>query len=192
MECLINCHGFNNDSDILTIMGVEDHFLVRIGDVNIPTNQIQVALAYKDVVGGSTNRVSVTDASLQLKTDRWYHLAVTFNKGFVQVYLDGRLKIEADRHVIGQRPNTETGELEDIIFENVDFSAPHSDESDGKPRCFWVGYSYDANRSLDGMIAEARLWNRVLTAEEINAPNHFYKLYEDFRLSGLHKACRNG
>ena len=28
------------------------------------------------------------------------------------------------------------------------------------------------------MIAEARLWNRVLTAEEINAPNHFYKLYE--------------
>ena len=179
MECLINCHGFNNDSDILTIMGVEDHFLVRIGDVNIPTNQIQVALAYKDVVGGSTNRVSVTDASLQLKTDRWYHLAVTFNKGFVQVYLDGRLKIEADRHVIGQRPNTETGELEDIIFENVDFSAPHSDESDGKPRCFWVGYSYDANRSLDGMIAEARLWNRVLTAEEINAPNHFYKLYED-------------
>ncbi|MBE6231689.1 MAG: DUF1735 domain-containing protein [Bacteroidales bacterium] len=179
MECLINCHGFNNDSDILTIMGVEDHFLVRIGDVNIPTNQIQVALAYKDVVGGSTNRVSVTDASLQLKTDRWYHLAVTFNKGFVQVYLDGRLKIEADRHVIGQRPNTETGELEDIIFENVDFSAPHSDESDGKPRCFWVGYSYDANRSLDGMIAEARLWNKVLTAEEINAPNHFYKLYED-------------
>ena len=27
------------------------------------------------------------------------------------------------------------------------------------------------------MIAEARLWNRVLTHEEINAPNHFYKLY---------------
>ena len=27
------------------------------------------------------------------------------------------------------------------------------------------------------MIAEARLWNKVLSAEEINAPNHFYKLY---------------
>lgn len=178
MECLINCHGFNNDSDILTVMGIEDHFLIRIGDVTIPTNQIQIALAYKDVEGGSTNRADVTDASLQLRTDRWYHLAVTFNKGFVQVYLDGRLKVEADRSVIGKRPNSETGELEDIIFENVDFSAPHSDESDGKPRCFWVGYSYDSNRSLDGMIAEARLWNRVLTAEEINAPNHFYKLYE--------------
>lgn len=178
MECLINCHGFNNSSDILTVMGVEDHFLIRIGDVTIPTNQIQIALAYKDVEGGSTNRADVTDASLQLRTDRWYHLAVTFNKGFVQVYLDGRLKVEADRSVIGSRPNTETGELENIIFENVNFAAPHSDESDGKPRCFWVGYSYDSNRSLDGMIAEARLWNRVLTKEEINAPNHFYKLYD--------------
>ncbi len=178
MECLINCHAFNNSSDILTVMGVEDHFLIRIGDVTIPTNQIQVALAYKDVEGGSTNRADVTDASLQLRTDRWYHLAVTFDQGFVQVYLDGRLKVEADRSVIGKRPNSETGELEDIIFRNVDFSAPHSDESDGKPRCFWVGYSYDNNRSLDGMIAEARLWNRVLSAQEINAPNHFYKLYE--------------
>lgn len=179
MECLINCHNFNNSSSILTVMGVEDHFLIRIGDVTIPTNQIQVALAYKDVEGGSTNRADVTDASLQLRKDRWYHLAVTFNKGYVQVYLDGRLKVEADRSVIGKRPNPETGESEDIIFENVNFAAPHSDESDGKPRCFWVGYSYDSNRSLDGMIAEARLWNRVLTKEEINAPNHFYKLYDN-------------
>lgn len=179
MECLINCHNFNNSSSILTVMGVEDHFLIRIGDVTIPTNQIQVALAYKDVEGGSTNRADVTDASLQLRKDRWYHLAVTFNKGYVQVYLDGRLKVEADRSVIGTRPNSQTGELEDIIFENVNFAAPHSDESDGKPRCFWVGYSYDSNRSLDGMIAEARLWNRVLTKEEINAPNHFYKLYDN-------------
>lgn len=179
MEALINCHAFNNDSDILTVMGVEDHFLIRIGDVTIPTNQIQIALAYKDVEGGSTNRADVTDASLQLRTDRWYHIAVTFKQGYVQVYLDGRLKAEKDLSIIGNRPNTETGELEPIYFTSVDFSAPHSEEDDGKPRCFWVGYSYDSNRSLDGMIAEARLWDRVLTAEEINAPNHFYKLYED-------------
>ena len=48
---------------------------------------------------------------------------------------------------------------------------------DGKPRCFWIGYSYDSNRCLDGMIAEARVWNRVLSIEEINKPNHFYKVY---------------
>ena len=176
MECLINCHSFNNSSSILTVMGVEDHFLVRIGDVMIPTNQIQIAMAYKDEIGNSTHRVGVTDATLQLRKDKWYHLAVTFDQGYVKVYLDGRLRVEADHHNFGKYSDVD-GNVQDIIFESVNFSAPHSDESDGKPRCFWVGYSYDSERSLDGMIAEARLWNRVLSQEEINAPNHFYKLY---------------
>ena len=175
MEVLINCHAFNNESKILTVMGVEDHFLVRIGDVTIPTNQIQIACAYKDVEGGSTLRADLTDPSLQLKVDRWYHLAVTFNKGYIKVYLDGRLRAEKDLTNIGTV--VRDGVQIPIEFKAVDFSAPHSDESDGKPRCFWIGYSYDSKRCLDGMIAEARLWNKVLSAEEINAPNHFYKLY---------------
>ena len=175
MEALINCHAFNNESKILTVMGVEDHFLVRIGDVTIPINQIQIACAYKDVEGGSTLRADLTDPSLQLKVDRWYHLAVTFNKGYIQVYLDGRLRAEIDLTNLGTV--VRDGVQIPIEFKAVDFSAPHSDESDGKPRCFWIGYSYDSKRCLDGMIAEARLWNKVLSAEEINAPNHFYKLY---------------
>ena len=175
MEALINCHAFNNESRILTVMGVEDHFLVRIGDVTIPANQIQIACAYKDVEGGSTLRADLTDPSLQLKVDRWYHLAVTFNKGYIQVYLDGRLRAEKDLTNIGTV--VRDGVQIPIEFKAVDFSAPHSDESDGKPRCFWIGYSYDSKRCLDGMVAEARLWNKVLSAEEINAPNHFYKLY---------------
>lgn len=175
MEALINCHAFNNESYIETVMGVEDHFLVRIGDVTIPKNQIQIACAYKDIEGGSTLRADVTDAALQLKTDRWYHIAVTFNKGYIQVYLDGRLRAEADHSQIGVI--TKDGVQVPVEFKSVNFGAAHSEEDDGKPRCFWVGYSYDADRFLDGMIAEARLWNRVLTAEEINSPNHFYKLY---------------
>ena len=101
METLINCHAFNNESKILTVMGVEDHFLVRIGDVTIPSNQIQIACAYKDVEGNSTLRADLSDASLQLKADRWYHLAVTFNRGVIQVYIDGRLRAEKDLSVIG-------------------------------------------------------------------------------------------
>ena len=177
MECLVNCHAFNNDSKILTIMGVEDHFLIRIGDVQIPTNQIQVACAVVDTEGGTTYRAHATDASLQLKKDRWYHIAVTFDKGLIKVYLDGKLRVETDVHQIANRPNSETGQLDPVYFESVNFGAPHSDEMDGKPRCFWIGYSYDSNRCLDGMIAEARVWNRVLSIEEINKPNHFYKVY---------------
>lgn len=178
MEALINCQAFNNDSKIETVMGVEDHFLIRIGDVTIPSNQIQIAVAYKDVEGGSTYRRDVTDAALQLRTDRWYHIAVTFDKGNVKVYLDGRLRAQNDISAIGNRPGKD-GNLETVYFKSVDFGAAHSEEDDGKPRCFWVGYSYNQDRFLDGMIAEARLWNKVLTVEEINKPNHFYKLYAD-------------
>lgn len=179
MEALVNCHSFANKSNIMTIMGVEDHFLIRIGDVNIPKNQIQVAVAYKDVGPGSTYRQSVSNGAMQLRTDRWYHIAVTFDKGRIKAYVDGKLRGDEDLSVIGFRPNEVTGVTEPVEFKSVDFSAPHSDEMEGKPRCFWVGYSYDKDRSLNGMIAEARVWNRVLTAEEINKPNHFYKLYPE-------------
>lgn len=177
MECLVNCYAFKNE--LHTIMGVEEHFLIRIGDTAIPANQLQISVSKKDVAGNSTHSKPVTDASLQLMKDRWYHIAVTFNKGYVKVYLDGRLRVEADRLVLGSVQDPETGEFVPFKFEYADFSAPHSDESDGKPRCFWLGYSYDDKRCLNGMIAEARVWNRVLSEEEINSPNHFYKLYPE-------------
>lgn len=171
MECLVNCHGFSTKNKILTIMGIEDHFLIRIGDTTIPENQIQIACAVKDAEG-TTHRGSVSTAAMQLKREHWYHIAVTFNKGIIKVYIDGKLRGEGDLSTIAMPPGKEP-----IPFKKVDFSAPHSDESDGKPRCFWVGYSYDDKRSLNGMIAEARVWNRILEIEEINKPNHFYKLY---------------
>lgn len=37
-----------------------------------------------------------------------------------------------------------------------------------------MGYSYDANRDTHGLMTEIRIWNKALTADEINAPNHFY------------------
>ena len=171
MECLVNCHGFSTKNKILTIMGIEDHFLIRIGDTTIPENQIQIACAVKDAEG-TTHRRSVSTAAMQLKREHWYHIAVTFNKGIIKVYIDGKLRGEGDLSTIASPPGKGP-----IPFKKVNFSAPHSDESDGKPRCFWVGYSYDDKRSLNGMIAEARVWNRILEIEEINKPNHFYKLY---------------
>ncbi|GLL55308.1 hypothetical protein KUBF_29700 [Bacteroides finegoldii] len=47
-------------------------------------------------------------------------------------------------------------------------SYPVEDETELK-RGFWIGYSYEAARYLDGDICECRIWNRVLTAEEIQA-----------------------
>lgn len=86
-------------------------------------------------------------------------MAVTFESGSVKVYLDGVEKCSGN-----------------VGTSSVNFGVKHSDESDGKPRCFWIGYSYASDRYFDGQISEVRIWNKALTPEEINAPDHFYQV----------------
>lgn len=164
MEALVNGTAFNNESSIHTIMGIEDCFLVRVGDSAIPKNQLQVAVGRIDKEANTTYRYSVSNSSMQLKTDRWYHVAVTFDNGQISVYVDGDLKGTGD---------CSGGEIQ---MPSVNFQVAHSEEDEGKPRCFWVGYSYDDDRSFDGLLSEVRMWNRVLSPEEINSDNHFYKV----------------
>ena len=139
--------------EISTIMGIEDVFLLRVGDADIPMNQVQVAFCTKDE--GSTYRGYVTSSSLKLQPYRWYHIAVTFDKGDICVYLDGKLKAS------GQTVTDKKDEHGNpVLIDKINFAVPHSDESDGKPRCFWIGYSYDDKRSFDGMMGEIRVWNK--------------------------------
>lgn len=167
MEGLVFFYEFNNDatSPISTIMGIEDTFLIRVGDSTIPKNQLQVAFGKQKEgaePGATPDRGTVTGSSLQLKVNRWYHVAVTFDRGEIHVYLDGKERASGSSAGIG--------------LTKVNFAVPHSDEMDYKPRCFWFGYSYDDKRPLNGRIAEARIWNRALSADEINAENHFYRV----------------
>lgn len=155
-EALIKVDAFADDRDskISTIMGIEDKFLIRLGDATLPSDQLQVA---------SGNGDNVTASDWKIKAGVWTHIAVTYNSSnkTVQVYINGKKKSE-------QQFTSFNGE--------VNWGIPHSDESDGKPRCFWIGYSYNDQRYLDGSIAECRVWNKVLTNEEINAKNHFYRV----------------
>lgn len=130
---------------ISTIMGIEGNYLLRVGDAGVPDNQLQVACSR-----------NLTSSDLQFETGKWYHVAVTFDNGTVKVYFNGVEKLTGN---CGKS--------------SVSLGAAHSDtESSG--RCFWIGYSYASDRYMDGKICEARIWNRTLTAEEINAPTHFY------------------
>ena len=65
---------------------------------------------------------------------------------------------------------------------NWGVSYPREEENDNK-RGFWIGYSYDTPRYLDGDISECRVWNRILTPEEIREKDHFY--YVDPASDGL-------
>lgn len=143
MEILFKANSFSNG--ISTLMGIESHYLLRLGDSE-PSNQLQIA---------STKNVSSSE--LQFESGVWYHLAVVFDGGYVTVYVNGAEKLS--RAYVGRT--------------SVNLGAKHHNEEDGS-RVFWIGYSYEAQRYFDGVVAEARIWNRALTAEEIKAPNHFY------------------
>lgn len=137
-------HG--KDPRITSIMGIEGHFLLRIGDSsNIPENQFEVATASGNI----------TNEALAISTGQWTHIAVTYDAetGKMIIYLNGKNMYEETKSV---------GE--------VNWGKTKTDEGNG----FWIGHSYNKDRDLIGRISECRIWNRVLTADEINAKNHFY------------------
>lgn len=178
LEALVYANSF--DRNISTIMGIEDVFLIRLGDDGRPTNQLQVAFAKKvseEATSPSRGKIPAdADSRFDLKPFVWHHIAVTFDRGTIGVYIDGKLKESAKANV-----SSNDGP---VTIESIDFAIPHSDETDGKPRCFWIGHSYRLasdgemfyERRFDGRMSEVRMWNRALTAEEIASENHFYKV----------------
>lgn len=104
----------------------------------------------------ATSRGNLTDAAWQIPINEWVHLAATYNSedGAVDVYLNGVKK----------------GDTKYTSYSNSVNWASSS---------FYIGKSYDDNRYLEGDISEARVWNRVLTAEEIKAKDHFYVVAPD-------------
>lgn len=171
LEALINVEEFNKNG-ISTVMGIEGDFLLRFGDSS-PDNVLQVA-----TMNGNYQ------VDFEFETNRWYHLAVTFTQDAsyyanVEVYVDGVKKGEK----LGWQMKGGGTWWGDPVRQGVNFSKNWSYEPDGN-RCFWMGYSYDANRDLKGKMTEIRIWNKVLTAEEINAPDHFYTV--DPKSEGLY------
>lgn len=152
LETLVKYNSFNHDSStkVYNLMGIEGQFNVRVR---------------RDISGASgpniiqiSNSVKLDLKSKPLDTDKWYHVAVVFNNGAVDAYIDGKLE----------------GHSDNIGASSINLSPKWSYEQSGAPRCFWYGYAYDAGRWFDGQMSEMRIWNKALTAEDIAAPGHFY------------------
>ena len=160
LETLVKFDDFDKGSGgIFTIMGIEGKFLLRMGDVGNPLTNLQIATC-----AGNYNVPYACEAN------RWYHIAVVWENRIAYVYFDGELVGESQ-----QFPETTYvgWPLWQYVPVDPDLSPAWSYEPDGN-RCFWMGYSYDANRDTHGLMTEIRIWNKALTADEINAPNHFY------------------
>lgn len=139
MEARIFVDAFQTrDPYISSIMGCEENFLLRIGDVTIPNNILQLA-------GGGYPVSSIEGIS----QSRWVHVAVTYDGSVISLYIDGRL------NAYGEAPR---GPIN--IFDGS--------KNNGTNISFYIGTtSNSTGRTLIGKISEARVWTRALTETEI-------------------------
>lgn len=163
LECMVKFNDFSkSDGSIYTIMGIEGYFLLRMGDVGNPLTRLQVATC-----AGNYN------VPFDCQANTWYHLAVVWKDRTAYVYFNGELKGTSQQ--FAERTYVGWPLWSYVYLSPLALSPAWSYEPDGN-RCFWMGYSYDGNRDTRGLMTEIRLWNKALTAEEINAPNHFYEV----------------
>lgn len=155
LEALVNPTVDRYSGSLSTIMGIEGKFLVRLGDVGIPWYQVQVC--WDSGKSGYWGNIEgkLSNSNMKVNLNEWTHIAVTFGEGTVKVFINGE----------------EKGSTTTNVPASVNFGITHNDEQAPQgqqiTRCFWVGYSYESTRDFQGMMSELRIWNRVLTADEL-------------------------
>jgi hypothetical protein len=147
MEALIRVDKWGdeagNGSSITTFMGVESSFLIRMGDNGWPPAQIQVSKPAG--LGGSW---PPADDTKKLKAGEWLHVALTFDMAGTRemtIYINGKTQSKAVQSGTTTLLNLTTN------------SNP-----------FYIGKSWETSRRLNGKICEARIWNKVRSATELN------------------------
>lgn len=86
MEARVYLDDYQNSNPyISTVMGLEENFLLRLGDVKIPKDYFQLA--------GGGYPVASTEA---IPLNKWVHLAATYDGSRISIYIDGRLNAYTD------------------------------------------------------------------------------------------------
>lgn len=164
-------------TEISSIMGVEQYLLLRLGDTNFERGQLQFDGSGS---GSAFGKFPVRDAAKNLVTNRWYHVACTYDQAArtVRIYLDGKLQSETTG--VGVLvPDAKNGiNLAMRALYDLWNTAPAADKPNyetpdtgydklGNAYQFFIGYSYNETRPLNGRIAEARVWSVARTPEQI-------------------------
>ncbi len=86
MEARVKMDGWSNlGHKIATVMGIEEHFVIRFGDGSIDKNQLQIA----------GRGVSFTSAD-HFDTGKWYHIVGIDDGSNIRLYVDGKLQFSGD------------------------------------------------------------------------------------------------
>ncbi|MET0392759.1 MAG: DUF1735 and LamG domain-containing protein [Chitinophagaceae bacterium] len=86
LECRILVNQFTTANPFISsVIGIEENFLLRFGDVSIANNQMQLA-------GGliNTKKFPVTSKAT-FSTGQWYHVAVVYDGARISLYVNGVL-----------------------------------------------------------------------------------------------------
>lgn len=136
--CVNSFPGENANPGISSLMGIEENFLFRFGDISIDKNQLQLAPA---IVGG---KKYFTTGETRYTAGRWHQVVCVYDGSSVAIYVDGKLDVR-----FGAGPGTVN-----INDDPMGFGG------------FWFGKSC-GGRYLNGAISEARFWTKALTMNEI-------------------------
>ena len=146
MECKVYVVSFASSSPyISSVMGIEEDFLLRFGDVSCDPDQLQLAAGKTGVTDGNPDHGTAHPQTydMHFSTGKWYHLALVYDGSNIVMYVDGKS--------IGSVGAT------GAVCLSWDYM-------DG----FHLGRS-ERGRYLNGYMSEARVWNKALTPGEIQS-----------------------
>ena len=151
-----------NGNGIGTLFGTERRFLIRHGDNQDNYQEWELVYVLNATESNGEYIESKVKSSKDLPADEWVHIAAVLDgtAKTVTLYQNGEVVGSADM----------ASDIRDI-----DLTEEYERTAEGLQK-FYLGRSYTNNRDFCGLMSEVRVWNRALSADEINAPNHFYKV----------------
>lgn len=155
MECKVYVNEFQSRNPyISTLMGCEENFLLRFGDVSCDPDQLQLAggkTGAPDWMNPNKGTSHATTFPTHFPTKKWCHFACVYDGAHITMYLDGE--------PMGD-PVDATGDIS--LVWSYDYGTSYGD--DNGP--FAIGYSA-GGRHLNGCVSEFRVWSVARTPAEL-------------------------
>ena len=143
LECRVLAESFHASNPwISSIIGIEEKFLIRFGDVSVERDEIMLAGGEVSADGVVIGKYQLAAVGYKFNTNQWYHVAAVYTGKTMELYVDGKRVAS-------------TGAFQGQINFGFDWAGG-----------FHIGYSADG-RKLDGFISEARVWTVARTAAQL-------------------------